>query len=468
MRDDSLIRALDVCLRKMQSGASLEEVLEIFPQLADELRPLLNAAQKASRAGTDIHIPKGAQTRSRAAFLLEAQRRKQTRSGFFPTLFSSKFALASLMVILVIILGSVTSVAVSAQALPGDPLYGVKLATERTRLLLTDNQNQKLKLEQSFDHERVQEVEALIQKSRREEVNFAGGLSQMQGDTWIIGGIKVTLTSQTELTGEFNLEYYVHVRGNLQPDGTVIASSLQVQTFDISGKIQVMSPDQWTVNGFTVDVTPQTILTGTPAVGSQVRISAILLAGGHMLANQVDVTGPPPNTSVPSPTESSTATIQPTNTPIPAVVASPTPKPTRTLEPKETLEPAEAEDRGDSEATETPKATRTRVAEDTPEPTEGEKEEHTPEPTESEHEHSSATPTQLTEATNTPRPTESEEEKRPAQTFTPTPVPTQVVTTAPPSPTLKPTKTPEETRTPEPTEAPDTSPTPTPTKEEHD
>ena len=462
MRDDTLIRALDVCLRKMQSGASLEEVLEIFPQLADELRPLLKAAQKASQAGTDIHAPRGAQARSRAAFLQEAHRRKQTRSGFYTTLFSSKFALASLMVILVIILGSVTTVAVSAQALPGDPLYGVKLATERTRLLLTDNQNQKLKLEQSFDHERVQEVEALIQKSRREEVNFAGGLSQMQGDTWIIGGIKVTLTSQTKLTGEFNLEYYVHVRGDLQPDGTVIASSLQVQTFDISGKIQVMSPDQWTVNGFTVDVTPQTIITGTPAIGSQVHVSAILLAGGHMLANQVDVTGSPPNPSAPSPTESSTATLQPSNSPIPAVIASPTPKPTRTLE------PTESEDKGDSQATETPKATRTRVAEDTPEPTEVEKEEHTPEPTESEHEHSSATPTQVTEATNTPRPTESEEEKLPAPTFTPTPAPTQVVATAPPSPTLETTETHGATSTPEPTEAPDTSPTPTPTKEEHD
>lgn len=459
-----------MCLSQMQSGASLEEVLELYPQLAEELRPLLDTAQKAREAGTEIQVPKAAQARSRAAFLQEAQRRSHARAGFFSALFSGKLALASLVVILVLVLGSATTVAVSAQALPGDPLYGVKLATERTRLLLTDNQSQKLKLEQSFDHERIQEVEALIQQARSQEVKFAGGLSQMQGDTWIVGGITVTLTSQTELVGEFKLEYSVYVRGKLQPDGTVIASRLQVQTFDISGEIQVMSTDQWTVNGVTVYVTPQTIIDGTPAVGNQVHVSTILLSGGRMQASSIEVTGSPHNASVSSPTGTPTTTIQLSSTPVPAVVASSTPKPTSTLETEKSPEPTETEDK---EAADTPEATRTKEAEHTAEPTEVDKEEHTPEPTEIEHEHSSPTPTQVTEATRTPRPTEKEdEEKRVSPTFTttPTPVPTQAAATATSSPTqtLDPTVAPEVTNTPEPTEATGTNPTPTPTKEEHD
>lgn len=463
MRKDPLVRALDVCLRLMQSGASLEEALEYYPQLADELRPLLIAAQKAREIGTDIQVPDAAQARSRATFLQEAQLLSQARPGFFSALFSSRLALASLVIILVLVLGSVTTVAVSAKALPGDPLYGVKLATERTRLLLTENQSQKLKLEQTFNHERIQEVEALIKQARSQEVNFAGSLSQMQGDTWIVGGITVTLTSQTELVGEFKLDYYVQVQGILQPDGTVIASRLQVQTFDISGEIQAMASDHWTVNDVTVYITHQTIINGTPAVGSQAHVTTILLSGGRMQASSIEVTGSPQSTSVSSPTISPT-TIQPSSTPVPAVVSSPTPKPTRTSEPQESLEPTETED---EEAQKTPEATRTREAEDTAEPTEVEKENHTPEPTEIEHEDSTATSTQVSETTRTPKPTDGEEEE-----IRVSPTPTKVAATTPSSPTptrtLEPTEAPEATDTSEPTDAPSTSLTPAPTDEQHD
>lgn len=146
MKNDLLIRALDVCLRQMQSGASLEEAVGIFPQLADELRPLLEFAQLAREVGKHIQVPKAAQARSRATFLRETQRRTKANPGIFSMLFTNKLALASLSLILVLVLGSLSTVAASAQALPGDPLYSVKLATERTRLLLTDNQGQKIKL----------------------------------------------------------------------------------------------------------------------------------------------------------------------------------------------------------------------------------------------------------------------------------------------------------------------------------
>jgi len=450
----------------MQSGASLEEALEYYPQLADELRPLLKAAQDAREIGTDIQVPDAAQARSRATFLQEAQLLSQGRPGFFSALFSSRLALASLVIILVLVLGSVTTIAVSAEALPGDPLYRVKLATERTRLLLTENQSEKLKLEQTFNHERIQEVEALIKQARSQEVNFAGGLSQMQDDTWIVGGITVTLTEQTELVGEFKPDYYVQVQGILQPDGTVIASRLQVQTFEISGEIQAMATDHWTVNDVTVYITPKTIIDGMPVVGSQAHVSTILLSGGRMQASSIEVTGSPQSTSVFSPTVSP-RTIQPSATSVPAVVASPTPKPTRTMEPQETLELTETED---EEAQKTPEATRTREADDTANPTEVEEEDHTPEPTEIEHEDSTATATQVLEATRTPKPTESEEEEIQVSP-TPTPIPTHVAATpSPPTPTrtLQPTETQDATETSEPTDAPDTSPTPTPTEGEHD
>lgn len=468
MRNDPLIRALEVCIHLMQSGDSLEEALGHYPQLTDELRPLLEAAQKAREIGTDIQVPKSAQTHSRTLFLQEAQHLSQTRQGLFTGLFSSKFALASLVLLLVLVLGSFTTVAVSAEALPGDPLYGIKLATERTRLLLTENQSQKLKLEQTFDQERIQEVQALIQQARSQEVNFSGRLSQMQGDTWTVGGITVTLTSQTELVGEFNLDYYVHVQGTLQPDGTVTASQLQAQTFDISGEIEAMSPDQWTVNGVMILVTPQTLIQGKPTVGSQVHISAILLSEGRLQANSINVIGSPTDVPVSSPTEGPTATIKPSITPVPAVVNSPTPKHTETLEPEESLEPKETEYEQD---TKTPEATRTKEAEDTAEPTEVETDEHTPEPTESEHEHSSPTPTQDEEATRTPKPTETEDGEEHSATLTPTPTQkaSQTAVTPPtPTQTLEPTDVPESTPSSEPTDIPESTPTPTPTKEEHD
>lgn len=449
MRNDFLIRALDVCLRQMQSGASLEEAVGLFPQLADELRPLLESAQMAREVGDNVHIPRAAQMRSRAAFLEEAQRRAHPNPGIFSRLFTNKLALASFSLILVLLLGSLTTVAASAQALPGDPLYGVKLATERTRLLLTDNQNKKIKLEQSFDHRRVQEVEALILKSRSQQVNFAGGLTQMKNNTWTVGGINVTLTPKTEKVGDFKLNYYVDVQGNLQPDGTVIASKLEIQTFDISGKIQAITVGQWTINGVTIYITPQTIMNGTPNMGNQAHASTILLSDGHLQANWIEVTGSLHSTTASSPTIVETTPVPSTAPSVPSVVASPTTNPTDTLEPEESPEPTENEG---EDATVTPR------------PTDFHQETQTPEPTEVEHEDITATPIQVNEATSTPRPTESDDgEKWIGSTPTPTvnsPVYTQ---------TREPTDDSEVTNTPDhPSETPVPSPTPEPTREEHD
>jgi hypothetical protein len=45
--NEKLYEALEVCLNALETGADIEAVLNLYPQLADELRPLLEASVQA-------------------------------------------------------------------------------------------------------------------------------------------------------------------------------------------------------------------------------------------------------------------------------------------------------------------------------------------------------------------------------------------------------------------------------------
>ena len=152
---------LQECLELIESGATLEDVLASYPGQASELRPILIAALMAQEAGKDILPDTAAQSRSLGRFLSEAQqvrRRPRWKFGFLAL--RPVYSLALLLVVIFIATGS--AVAVSAHALPGQPFYTIKLATENTRLMFATDPRQRLDLENSFDQERAIEVEQLI------------------------------------------------------------------------------------------------------------------------------------------------------------------------------------------------------------------------------------------------------------------------------------------------------------------
>ena len=284
---------LQECLELIQSGATLEDVLASYPGQASELRPLLIAALMAQEAGKDILPDTAAQSRSLGRFLSEAQQvRQRPRWKLGSLALRPVYSLALLLVVIFIATGS--AVAVSAHALPGQPFYTIKLATENTRLMFATDPRQRLDLENSFDQERAIEVEQLIHLSRSISVNFTGSVSKIEPHVWIVSGMTVLLPTGASITPEIEVGSLVNVSGLILPDGSIRATDIQPKSFQFSGILNEFSIGQWIVDGIKVKIGSQTTITGAPAVGSRVWVSGLLLSDGSIQSIQLNAPGIPP------------------------------------------------------------------------------------------------------------------------------------------------------------------------------
>lgn len=284
MSREVLPSILEECLEHLQNGESLEQVLERYPQFQAELRPLLEAALFARELRVIAHAPRGAMARSRARMLAAAQRRGVS---FFNLPWSARVSPAIFIAVGLILVGLVGTSIASAQALPGDPLYGLKLATERTRLQLTSNTAARIELLESYDRERAEEVEALSEHRRNVQVTFAGPLERMPTGGWSAAGIPLILPSGFPVKSEYQPGVYILVSGSLQSDGSVLVEKIELRQVQFSGRVQSIGPDRWVVAGVAFLIDSDTQITGIAQVGDLVTVSALRLAGDVLLARSL-------------------------------------------------------------------------------------------------------------------------------------------------------------------------------------
>ena len=149
---------LDDCLERMFKGESLEDCLKAYPEQAPELEPLLKTSfvirQKSAAIQPDHEFK--TRVRSQLQGMLYARREKVERRAAIP-IWRRGWAVAVASV-LVIFLAGVGTVAASANALPDQPLYPVKLASEEIRLALTFSNLGKAKLHIQFAEQRAAEM----------------------------------------------------------------------------------------------------------------------------------------------------------------------------------------------------------------------------------------------------------------------------------------------------------------------
>jgi hypothetical protein len=198
--NERLYEALEVCLNALEAGADLGSVLKRFPDLQDELRPLLEAAQKAKTMAIS-EVPEKALRGGKMRVLqhvaeLREGKRKQRRRW---SMFAFPRLATSLAIALIFLLSGTGLVSASSGALPGDSLYPVKRTWEDVRLALVVNPTSREHLEDQYEQERLHEVDELLVEKRPETITFTGMVTDQIGDQWKVSGIAVQITSSSQL-----------------------------------------------------------------------------------------------------------------------------------------------------------------------------------------------------------------------------------------------------------------------------
>jgi hypothetical protein len=161
---------LEECLERILTGGeTIEQCLASYPEQATELEPLLQTALSARET---LAIKPRPEFRDRARYQLrtalqEMEEKRQRRFSFFN--WQPRWATA-VIAVLILVLASGSTVAAASGSMPDEPLYPVKLVTERVQLALTPSVLGKAELHAKLADKRVTEIVKMADEGRLELV----------------------------------------------------------------------------------------------------------------------------------------------------------------------------------------------------------------------------------------------------------------------------------------------------------
>ncbi|NOZ26985.1 MAG: hypothetical protein GXP39_02900 [Chloroflexi bacterium] len=287
------------CVERVIEGESVQACLDRYPQHADDLAPLLETVLLVQSMAEPVpQRSPAARARARERFLARAEEmraRANAREQFLAAAEEMRAqtagtrerppqpvtrvrrpeaaresrrvswidwlrgrlvvrylvpALGALLLIVLMVRGTVIA---SANSLPGDTLYPIKLFTERVQLLLAPEEERPV-MEAKIEKRRVEETEIILETGRQA--------------TWWLYGVIEDVTSRT---------------------------------------IQL--------HRFTIQLPENTLIKGIPQKGKKVRVQVYAPGDGRLLAQEIEVMGWP--TPTPTPTVAPEPTSKPTVAPTP-------------------------------------------------------------------------------------------------------------------------------------------------------
>jgi len=268
---ERLYDAFEVCLSALATGVDLETCLALYPDLADELRPALQTAQRA-RLSAQADVPAAAMNRSRAKMLAHAGELRSKKKTFFLSGAFPRLALASLAVVLVFFLSFNGLATVSAKALPGDGLYPVKLAAENISLRLAPSGEARQQLADDYQQRRTEEVRSLLASGLMRNISLEGVIDEVSPEQLIVQGIPVRLNADTEVSGEMIPGRLVKLEGTTQPGGWVDAARLKLRFYVYYGDVISIDPESWNIGGTLFTTLEGTHIDPALKVGDQVLV----------------------------------------------------------------------------------------------------------------------------------------------------------------------------------------------------
>ena len=234
MNNLNLYEALEICLQDIDQGADVETVLFRYPDLAEELRPILEASAGAKSMAVPAPSPEVVR-RNRARVLQQAAQMREFKAKpshriWFASLRRMSVTLA---VVFMLFVSGTSLVGASSNTLPGDNLYPVKRTWEGLRLLFTFNAQLRDALEVEQENQRLHELREVLAEGRSAEVDFNGIVEVQNGNEWIVAGARVLITNQTEIRDQvISVGSPVRVRGVTQADGTILAERIRLLASD--------------------------------------------------------------------------------------------------------------------------------------------------------------------------------------------------------------------------------------------
>ena len=227
---NNLYEALEICLQEIEQGADIDTVLFRYPEHAEELRPILEASVNAKRMTAPSPSPEVVR-RNRARVLQHAaqMRKAGARQSSQRIWFASLRRIAvTLAVVAMLFISGTNLVRAASTTLPGDNLYPVKRTWEDVLLVFTFDLRQREALEIEHENERLHELRELFAEGRAAEVDFSGVLTSQNGNEWIVSGVQVRISAQTELRDPIVVGSAVRVRGETLGDGAVLAERIRL------------------------------------------------------------------------------------------------------------------------------------------------------------------------------------------------------------------------------------------------
>ena len=168
---------LNECLDRIFKGETVERCLRDYPEQAKELELLLKTALSA-RSAAGVQPRPEFKTEARRQFqaaLVEMKVKHnegKARAGYrWQWRWHSAWAI-SLTAVVIIVLGSVSTVAAAGGSMPGSKLYPVKLAAEQVQLALTPGKIAKAELNAKFADRRTEELVYAASKGNAQEVQI--------------------------------------------------------------------------------------------------------------------------------------------------------------------------------------------------------------------------------------------------------------------------------------------------------
>ncbi|MFN3974596.1 MAG: DUF5667 domain-containing protein [Dehalococcoidia bacterium] len=173
--DKQLQDALNDCIDRLLQGQTVQECLMHYPNLANDLAPLLQVASTTLHTAARLRSTPEMRGRILAQVLARSQPRRQGRGWLSQALRPWFLAPAAA----VLFLGAFWGVSsASANSTPGDPLYPVKTIRERVAIAITRSPEGKARLAATLARQRAEEAETLVARGKDGEA-LEGLLLQM-------------------------------------------------------------------------------------------------------------------------------------------------------------------------------------------------------------------------------------------------------------------------------------------------